>query len=217
MNEFPPIEHRARFASRGTTPPIGYVFAIEHGGEVFRFQAPMRDGILKKLRAWHADKGLEWPGEAEMESRLEHYICQLIPAGFCKNMAPGAGVPFFSSARIREQTRLFANKAIRHPELRVPREEANRRARICAACPNNMHGICTSCAGNEFQDIFAMFKSAGCTTDYDQVLDTCTACGCLLKTKVHVSIDLLSKLEQHEYPGNCWLHGTAAHKTKEPK
>ena len=202
---------RASFIHPSSTPPIGWVYEIEHEGNKYNFQSPMRLGLMQQLRQWYAAKGLEWPGDEEMKQRVEHYICQLVPKGFCKGGPDSPRVPFLSVAAIRDATRLFMSSIFKGSGALVPQEEANRRAKICANCPKNLHGICTSCASNEFQDIFRWFVAKGRKTPYDSVLDTCSVCGCLLKAKVHIAIEDLEKLQKHSYPSNCWLHNTACH------
>jgi len=209
-------EARARFINPGTTPSIGWVYTILHEGVKYPFQAPMKTGLLLQLRKWYRDKQLDWPGDAEMVARIENYICQRLPKGFCKG-GRDTGLKILSSKKIRDATRGFAYKALRYPDkYLVPLDEATRRAQVCANCRHNLHGICTSCAGNEFMDLFSMYERAGRTTPYDSVLDTCESCGCLIKTKVHISMELLSLTTKHHYPENCWLHGTPACLPEEP-
>ena len=217
MNDWPPIEDREKFAMPGQTPPVGYLYAEELDGTVFKFQAPMRLGMMKQLRAWYEAKRLEWPGDAEMESRMEHFTCRFCPDGFCSGRVKQEHSKRFSVKGIRDATSGFAYKAIRHPELLVPLAEAERRAKICANCPSHSHGVCVSCAGSNFMDLVAMFKSAGRTTPYDSVLDICDVCSCMVRLKVHFSIDLLKQAEKHSWPANCWLHGTEAHLPEVPK
>lgn len=202
---------RASFISKGTTPPIGWVYEIKHEGETFTFQAPMYLGLEKQLRAWHKSKELEWPGDSEMRARIEHYICQYLPKGFCKGGPDQPVVPFLSIRMIRDATRLIVDRLFRREEMMVPQEEANRRAKTCANCVKNVHGICVSCAGSELMGLFVWFLRQGRKTPYDQVLDVCTVCGCALRAKVHVALVTLEKLSKHTYPPNCFLYGTAAH------
>ena len=201
---------RGKFRHPGRVPPIGYVYEIKYQDTSFSFQAPTRLGILQKIRAWYVSKDLTWPGDKEMESRLEDYICSVLPPGFCKDTS-SKGVPYLSVQKIRDATHLFVSRLTRGKAALVSPEVANNRARICANCPKNMHGICTSCAGNEFMDIFSWFVRNGRRTFVDQHLDTCSVCGCLLKAKVHVATEELEKLEPHTYPDNCWLRDTKCH------
>lgn len=203
---------RAKFIHPASTPPTGWMYKEIHEGQVYLFQAPMRLELMSQLRRWYADKGLEWPGDREMGARVEDYICAHCPAGFCKGGSKMPKVRFLSTTQIRDVTRLMLDRAFRgDAKVLVPPEEAERRGLICANCPRNLHGICTSCAGNEFQDILRWLIAGRRETSYDKFLDTCAECGCLLRAKVHVSIDELAKTQQHAYPSNCWLHNTAAH------
>jgi len=202
---------RPRFLHPSSSPPIGWVYELEHEGAKYRFQSPMRIDLMDQLRKWYSSKKLEWPGDSEMRKRVEEYICQLVPKGFCVGGPDKPRVPFLSAASIRDATRLFLSRVFKGKGMLVPPEEANRRAIICGNCPSNLHGICTSCAANEFQDIFRWFIQQGRSTPYDSILDTCHVCGCLLKAKVHMTIEELSQLEKHTYPPNCWLHNTPCH------
>lgn len=202
---------RARFHHRTSVPPIGYVYEIIHDGASFTFQGHSMEQLLRQLKVWYYSKEVEWPGDGEMEARVQEFICKYVPPGFCTGGTDMPKVPFLSTPAIRDGTRLIIKRMVKGKKALVPPEEAERRARICANCPQNLHGICTSCAGNEFQDLFQWFVSRGRRTTVDSVLDTCYTCGCLLKAKVHVDLEVLKTLEKHSYPSNCWLHGTECH------
>lgn len=208
---------RARFISHGTTPPVGWIYSIVHDGTRYQFQSPMKHGLMRQLRDWYRSKELEWPGDEEMSARIEHHICQYCPKGFCSGGPDRPRVPYLSMSGIRDGTRLILNRLFNRKDFMVPQEEAERRAVVCANCPNNLHGICTGCVGNEFMDIFGWFLRQGRKTQLDSVLDTCSVCGCLLKAKVHVSNETLFELSKHHYPPNCWLHGTPACLPEDPK
>lgn len=201
---------RARFMYRGTVPPIGWVYEIEHEGETFRFQAPMQIGLMTQLKRWYADKKLEWPGEPEMRARIEHFICQRLPKGFCVGGPDQPAVPYLSVSKIRDGTRLLMGRLFRGKDFLVKQEEADRRAKICANCPEDLRGICSSCMSNEFFDIFGWMLRANRKTPYDSALEVCAVCGCLLTAKVHISNETLFALSKHKYPPNCWLAGTPA-------
>jgi hypothetical protein len=204
---------RAKFRRGGMTPPTGWIFEVEHEGQTHMFQSPMYLGLVDQLRHWYAAKQVDWPGDVEIRARVEHYICQRVP-GFCEGGPDTPRFPFLSAASIRDATRLIFTRLYRGEGMLVDQKEADRRARICANCPMNLHGICSSCAGNEFQDIFRWLLVRGKKTAFDSVLDTCGVCGCIAKAKLWVGIEELARLEPHEYPGNCWLSGTACDKSK---
>ena len=202
---------RAKFIMSGTTPPVGWVYEIVHEDVKYRFQSPMRHGLFLQLRQWYSAKGLEWPGDAEMTARVEHHICQLCPPGFCEGGPNRPAVPYLSVAMIRDGTKLLLRRLFARKEFMVPQEEANRRAKICANCQENLRGICTSCMGNEFVEVFGWFLRAGRKTPYDIALGVCSVCGCILAAKVHVAQSTLNELSKHTYPPNCFMYGTPAH------
>lgn len=191
------------------------MYEIQHEGETFRFQSSMMTDLMSQLLKWHRAKDVAWPGESEMRARVEDYICQFTPKSFCKG-GDGPKYSFLSVRSIREATRLLTSKLAQGENFLVSPEEAERRAKVCLNCPLNLKNICTSCAGSEFASVLKKFIVKGAETRYDQQLDTCRECGCLLQAKVHVSIEALAKQEKHTYPSNCWLYGTAAHKEEEP-
>ena len=201
---------RARFAQRGTVPPVGWIYELVHEDVKYRFQSPMHLGLMQQLKQWHIAHKVDWPGDEEMQARVEHYICQRLPKGFCVGGPDRPVVPYLSRAMIRDGTRLLLGRIFSRKEFLVAPATAEKRAKICANCRSNMHGICTSCIGNEFFDIFGWFIRAGKKTPYDQALDVCVECGCLLRAKVWVSDATLFELSKHAYPENCWLFGTPA-------
>jgi hypothetical protein len=90
----------------------------------------------------------------------------------------------------------------------VSREEAERRAGVCAQCPFNINiGNCWGCG--ELGRIFRSIQG-GLSTSKDARLQSCDRCGCALKTKVWITDDALSKVEGEqgigvaEFPEWCW-------------
>ncbi len=210
---------RPSFVQSGVTPPCGWLYEFEHEGEVFTFQASMRVDLFQQLRSWYGKKKLEWPGDKEMTARVEEYICARVPLGFCKGGKDRPHTPMFSVQSIRAATQLFTSRMFKGDDFFVSQDEANRRALTCANCKFNTHGFCVSCAGSGVQDLFVSFVRAGRKTEYDNVLDVCKVCGCLLRCKVLVSMDILKELPKPKggYPSNCWLHGSPADIDREDK
>ncbi len=83
----------------------------------------------------------------------------------------------------------------------VPQEEAERRAKICAACPHQINTSgCWGCKG-----IAGMLPAiAGAkTTSYDQQLKACGICGCYNAVSVHLPVEVQGG-ENLEFPDFCW-------------
>lgn len=81
--------------------------------------------------------------------------------------------------------------------------EAARRAAICAACPLNVQvSGCLGCSG-----VARLVNSvrAHRVTPHDAKLHACDACGCELKVKVLLPLDVINN-DGVEYPANCWQH-----------
>lgn len=68
---------------------------------------------------------------------------------------------------------------------------ANKRASICAACPNNV--TLTKSSLVRFNDRIASLFTTSRTTDYDDKLLDCSTCGCPLAVKVHYSDEIIRK------------------------
>lgn len=92
-------------------------------------------------------------------------------------------------------------------EKSVPQEEAERRASICLSgasgrpCPYNQHiDGCLGCkgAGKAIEAIVGK-KS----TSQDKNLHVCTACGCALKIKVHLPLEVVH-VDESKLPSFCW-------------
>lgn len=89
----------------------------------------------------------------------------------------------------------------------VSTEEAERRASICAGCPENVPA--SGCAG--CTNIVSLITSVvgGRKTSQDSVLENCNVCGCANKAQVHVPLDVLAKgiTSDMSFPVHCWKRG----------
>jgi hypothetical protein len=88
----------------------------------------------------------------------------------------------------------------------VPREEAERRAKICVDCPKNqsVRG-CWGCAGLLKQVVGFLQGKKGTTVD--SALESCGVCGCVLRAKVWMPLNTEDRLE---YPSHCWQRQPSA-------
>ena len=112
-------------------------------------------------------------------------------------------------AELRRFVETVKALTVANPEDRfVDGGEAERRAAICASCPMNLPVAgCWGCSG-----VVAMLKDAliGRTTSKDANLESCQACGCVLRAKVWVGSEVLSRVERVagvDYPAGCWVPG----------
>lgn len=92
----------------------------------------------------------------------------------------------------------------------VEKNEADRRASICAGCHNNKPSTeLKGCSGCKAAILFPFRKAiiGSRSTMHEQKLTTCQICGCDLKIKVWMPFESLG-YDEHDhnaYPSFCWL------------
>lgn len=89
-------------------------------------------------------------------------------------------------------------------------EEAERRAAICVSCPlNKAISSCWGCRGVG-EAVSAL--SGNRTTSLDGKLHACSACGCVLRAKVHLPREVINaEPYAHRLSGMCWLKDQSPH------
>ena len=137
-------------------------------------------------------------------------MCPELPRGLCSGDATKVKV-FTSFPELKgwiNAAKEVVKTGIAGGELFVDKVEAERRGAICLECPSNKHGgLCLSCTG--FNALSSMIL-AGRKTIYDGKLGACNACKCLLKTKIHLSTEIIDKIdakngvETEAYDERCW-------------
>lgn len=91
----------------------------------------------------------------------------------------------------------------------VPQEEAERRAAICAECPENQRiEGCSGCRNlvGRLTQFLGRRK-----TQQDAKLQGCRVCGCSNIAQVHIPLEALSKgiKADMQFPDNCWKKPSA--------
>lgn len=165
---------------------------------------------LANLRANSIPIGVGW------EEEMQNELCRQNPQwkGVCEDreakkdtrISNGDVRNFLSSvAKIIE-------KEVRGKDAFVSKEEAERRAAICAGCPRNQPTVnwCSHCPGNVIWAI-GKFRTAfkkdapDLTTSQDGKLYSCEVCGCANAVQIHILRDCLTHVNnQHQYPDHCW-------------
>jgi hypothetical protein len=153
------------------------------------------DQVREHRRAMKYDLAEGW------EERFQDDLCR-------QNLeVPCSGRPVDRTKRkltIADLRRFMATLVNFKGEL-VSREEAERRAIICSTCPMNREVAgCWGCGG-----ILAEVTKflTGRTTSRDKSLDSCAVCGCVLRAKIHLPMDVIKSSEiraKLEYPEGCW-------------
>ena len=131
-----------------------------------------------------------------------------IEDGLCQRLAGSSNCVPCSKARqtlgfgeIVRWVRAMYNFATQSKFQLVDQEEAERRAKICAACPYQISTSgCWGCKG-----VAGMLPAiAGARkTDYDNQLKACGVCGCFNSISVHLPLDI--QQDSHlSFPDHCW-------------
>lgn len=182
------------------TPPFGWEY-ITQEGHAIRAQSlsELTRVTARYLQMNHRDV------PDNLSELIEDQICNRLPKWWCSGKPARVVI---SKAMIMSGFNLMVNLWKARGRVRVPQAEAERRAEICATCPENRdHAMCIPCHGL-YSIVYAFFRN--CRTTLDQHLRICGVCGCINAAQVHVTGDLLAKLNErdpHTYPPVCWKPG----------
>jgi hypothetical protein len=192
----------------------GWKFKVPHtgntitGGEYF--------DLWKNVRSHYKANGYTPITEHEFQDIL----CQNAPYGadFCVPYDPADPVPKPQKRGTTIDHLIRFAKAMKNALTKgggaiVPKEEAERRAAICARCPMNGKAAgCTPCRGllNYVSKAIGNLK-----TSFDNRLQACTVCGCELRVSVWVDLESqvkdLSEAVREEFPKAwCWKAAQSA-------
>lgn len=84
----------------------------------------------------------------------------------------------------------------------VSQEEANRRAEICAGCPNNIDiGVCTTC---KMKGLLKSLKKGN--TPHDSKLKVCSQCSCLNLAKIWWPVESMKREGVVYDYEKCWMN-----------
>jgi len=143
-------------------------------------------------------KGIVPP--VDLVSQIEHSLCDRL-AGNTNCIPCTKAKQTLGFAQIVRWVRAMYHFARENKFQLVDQEEAERRAKICAACPYQIATSgCWGCKG-----IAGMLPQiAGAkTTSYDQQLKACGVCGCYNAVSVHLPVDVQGS-DGLEFPSHCW-------------
>jgi hypothetical protein len=152
------------------------------------------------------------PIGAQWEAQIQDQICATLDGEWCLEggyPVPPMGGWGFTIQAVIQGTRTLAQWMINGKGKRVDAAEAERRALICAGCPYNQPPVgCSGC------NILALHEAAnavvnGAVTIYDSQLKSCKICGCSLRAKIHLPVDILRNNltdgQMSSLPKHCWL------------
>lgn len=194
------------------TPPGGWRYKIPGAPPDVAWVGPYHafTDLLDAVKLRCAANGTKIP--ANVAEDIQDQLCQVLPPGRCVDIN---GMPFhgakgltnLSIDQIKQATNTLASWFFQGRQ-RVSNDEIHRRTMICAACPHNQPYHCASCAEKGLRDIVNSVV-AGSELPTDSLLRVCTMCGCSLKAKSRLTLDLLHKHMGKEQlsalPDHCWL------------
>lgn len=186
--------------------PPGYYRYVppETGVEITAWDA---DAWVRKAREHLQANNIPVP--IDLQAQMEDQLCQVLPPGWCQ---------FDDPSRPRVDTRLSWGDVeaasstfggwVSEGRPLVEQTEAERRAKICANCYLNTRatGCGMSCRAL-LRTLFGLLTSR--KTSVDDRLQSCAACKCLLRLKVHFPLTLIEQHDKRDLqmllPNWCWL------------
>lgn len=190
-----------RFINLGSVRPVSVV--SRWSGETI--ESDSFHGLLKKFMSHHADKGIFLPKDWERDFHTDFCEQNHLEGIDCEKDLEGKQYPGPGDLLRFAQT--FLGWIVKGGLKAVLRGESERRAAICAACPENVemvHG-CFGCTTLGPPIAEATRLLGNMKTTLDDKLNYCAACGCVLKLKVHTPEEFL-KDDHVTYPENCWRY-----------
>lgn len=156
----------------------------------------------------------ELPTSSDREAvmaEIEAQLCQTLPPGICRD-PQGVLKMSGKDSTLETITRGAATLTdwfVFGGRKKVPMEQATERARTCGNCfANKAPQGCTPCNHSFIQGLAAAIVGND-STPHDHALKACAFCGCLLKQKIWLPLDVLLKHtpaeELAEMPAECWM------------
>lgn len=206
-----------KLASQITSPPGGHFFFITPTGQRFGGNGiyPSRVALRSAMRSHCVSHHIPIPTDAE----IDEFMCKEMPPGVCVDAATGMDVwqPDRSSSglnlsfsQVIQGTRTLGYWAT-HGRPRVEGALAERRASTCSSCAENQP--VSGCEGCNLRAMLDAISSVvqGQATTKDGLLGACKLCGCHLRAKVWLPLDILLKYSSSqqmeltkERAPHCW-------------
>lgn len=192
------------------TPPGGWQFRVPQTGKTF--SGATYDALRVELGKHVRAHSLPMPSRDE----IEDYICRQLGSAakeYCTDDQTNMPVHnpdscYLTFKQVLTGTRVLAAWVIQGRQ-RVDGVEAENRARICANCDQNrvIHG-CKGCSMPALREAINSVVAGGRTT-VDEQLNACCQCGCSLKAKVWLPLDLIHAHQSEDVnarlPAHCWM------------
>lgn len=193
--------------------PYGGMFVLNDTQNGLVGSATAFDGLLRAVREWRKANGLQ--NGLGLEDMVEQAVCAKYPQE-CEQVSPllPNRRKVFSFGEVIQGTRVMVTHKLAGSPL-VSDEEANRRAAICAGCPNNI-SFQMPCGGRcgELETVVNAIIGSR-KTKHDGELRQCAICRCYLSAAVYVPLDIQWKVLTNEQKAqfqhaaetiSCWKY-----------
>lgn len=146
---------------------------------------------------------------------IQDQLCHQNPSRYCSdengNVLRDGSFSGFNFEIVRQGTATLVDWFFREGGKKVGDEEIIARSNICASCPYNQPVPgCTSCNQNALHAVVERIVGNKSYTT-DARLNGCSICGCSLKAKTRLPLEVLRRhtsAEQLEkFPSHCWMKG----------
>jgi len=207
-----------RLKDKSLVPTKGWRALQPETGHVVK--GGTREALAAKVREYRVANNLPIPNNFErmlgtqicgaMEEGERARRCRFLEADDAKNPANlrawKTGKQDLKNFALAVKETLAAHAS--GQQVHVPKEEAERRASICAKCVENVPiALCFGC--NELGALYREITSRT-ETSVDPLLFSCSICGCANRTQVHIADNLLASISGQQgltaesFPSWCW-------------
>jgi len=193
------------FPNRTQAPPGGWRYLVRETGVELR--GVSEGNLIQSIQKHYRANNLVAP--YDLSILIEEYICKQSPH-YCQPKGPS--ISFWEGAK-RTLTQVVSGTRTLSAWMVsgefADDETATQRAKVCASCPLNQEPLgCASCKKIDIaQLVFSIIGKR--VTAFDHVLKACEPCGCDLKVKVHVPLNIIkNKMPEsviNKLPKHCWV------------
>lgn len=186
-----------------TSPPGGWYYKDPETGREFR---PVAWNDMLPMIIQHR-KANNLPISTMLRDNVEAQVCKHVPPEWCGNITIQDRVAPLTFAQVLQGTAVLMDW-MSHGANIVSQSEANDRSRTCAHCHYNS-GIegCSTCSMGKVRELVGRIVGQR-TTQGDAMIQACKICGCALKAKVWIPLDVLqrhmSAEQNNAFPEWCW-------------
>lgn len=193
---------------RETTPNGGYSYLQSETRT--RLTAPTLRLTAETVIKHRQANGIAAGSMDEVMLEIEGQICATAPPGTCRDVQGQvvmSGVNL-SLAQVMQGTATLLDWFSQGRE-KVSQEIADQRSQTCASCyANKDPDGCGACAGQGLRELADKIVG-GKSTRYDSYLKACAICGCSVRAKLWLPIELIRKHtldeQRDRFPEHCWV------------